>query len=30
MFMKRDTKAVAATLNRMLEFELAGAVRYTL
>jgi bacterioferritin len=29
MFMKLDTKAVAATLNRILEFELAGTVRYT-
>jgi bacterioferritin len=27
--MKLDTKAVAATLNRILEFELAGTVRYT-
>jgi bacterioferritin len=29
MFMKLDTKAVAATLNKILEFELAGTVRYT-
>lgn len=27
--MKLDTKAVAATLNKILEFELAGMVRYT-
>jgi len=27
--MKLDTKAVAATLNKILEFELAGTVRYT-
>jgi bacterioferritin len=27
--MKLDTKAVAATLNRILEYELAGTVRYT-
>jgi bacterioferritin len=27
--MKLDIKAVAATLNRILEFELAGTVRYT-
>lgn len=27
--MKPDTKAVAATLNKILEFELAGMVRYT-
>jgi bacterioferritin len=27
--MKLDTKAVAATLNRIMEFELAGTVRYT-
>ena len=27
--MKIDTKAVAATLNKILEFELAGTVRYT-
>ncbi len=27
--MKLDTKAVAATLNKILEYELAGTVRYT-
>ena len=27
--MKLDTKAIAATLNKILEFELAGMVRYT-
>jgi bacterioferritin len=27
--MKLDTKAVAATLNKIMEFELAGTVRYT-
>jgi bacterioferritin len=27
--MKLDTKAIAATLNRIMEFELAGTVRYT-
>lgn len=27
--MKLDTKAVAATLNRIMEYELAGTVRYT-
>lgn len=29
MATKLDTRAVAATLNRILEFELAGTVRYT-
>ena len=27
--MKIDTKAVAATLNKIMEYELAGTVRYT-
>lgn len=30
MFMELDSKVIAATLNRILEFELAGTVRYAL